>query len=874
VTVALEEIALQGNEPLVLEGGGAAWRVASGAVAVCAVCRLGQRRHLFDVGAGDILLGMTDPEEARRTLIAVPVQPTVLEPVESVELSRAALDAWAARLTAAIEPLRPHLETPLLRDAGDGARLEPGFERRFFRALADLDRLAETQARSRLEQQRRWNHRLAADTLEALAGVSGESESGRFPAASASPLVAAVQAIGEAQGFTVRPPAGDREVAREPLQALALASGVRTRTVLLRGKWWLGENGPLLAYRASDQSPVVLLPTEPSRLGGLFRRSRYVLVDPADGSRRPVDLAVASTLDPVACGFYRPLGEKRGAWDLLRFGLKGYGKDLRILLLCSLAVTLFALVTPQATALLFTHAIPDADRGLLFQIALGMAAAVLGSMLFDLTRAVSALRIQSGLGIVLQAAAWDWLLKLSPTFFRNFSAGELRARVEGVSRIQEQFRPETQRALTTGLTAFLYLALMLYYSVPLGLLAAAFGLLAAAATVLSWISLNRLQAALQQLEGSLSGLMVQLINAVPKLRVAGAEERAFACWGRSYSRKQRLVEQVQRVRDRLRLVNATAPVLAMGLGFSLVLEVEDIDVGTYLAFNLALGAFLQAITELSDTAGGLVSITTHWRRTKTILEAPPEVDAAKAHPGRLSGRLALDHVTFRYRKDGRLTLEDVSLHAEAGECIALVGPSGSGKSTILNLLLGFETPSSGAVLLDGHDLVGLDLAAVRRQMGVVRQDSRLMSQSIFENIVCGSRATMDDAWEAARAAGLAEDIEQMPMGMHTIVSEGGGNLSGGQRQRLLIARALVLKPKILLFDEATSALDNRTQRIVTESIQRLQATRVVVAHRLSTIRQADRIYVLEAGRIVQQGSFDELAGRPGLFAQLMKRQAM
>jgi ABC-type bacteriocin/lantibiotic exporter with double-glycine peptidase domain len=231
-------------------------------------------------------------------------------------------------------------------------------------------------------------------------------------------------------------------------------------------------------------------------------------------------------------------------------------------------------------------------------------------------------------------------------------------------------------------------------------------------------------------------------------------------------------------------------------------------------------------------------------------------------------------VSFRYRKEGRLTLNDVSIHANPGECIALVGPSGSGKSTIVNLLLGFETPSSGAVLLDGHDLSSLDLAAVRRQIGVVQQDSRLMSQTIFENIACGGPCTLDDAWEAARAAGLAEDIERMPMGMHTVVSEGGSNLSGGQRQRLLIARALVLRPKILLFDEATSALDSRTQQIVTESVQRLKATRVVVAHRLSTIRQADRIYVIEAGRVVQQGSFEDLACQPGLFAQLTKPQLL
>jgi ABC-type bacteriocin/lantibiotic exporter with double-glycine peptidase domain len=204
--------------------------------------------------------------------------------------------------------------------------------------------------------------------------------------------------------------------------------------------------------------------------------------------------------------------------------------------------------------------------------------------------------------------------------------------------------------------------------------------------------------------------------------------------------------------------------------------------------------------------------------------------------------------------------------------VALVGPSGSGKSTLFRLLLGFDTPEVGAVYFDGQDMAGLDLNALRRQLGVVLQTSRLMSASIFENIASSARITMEEAWEAAAMAGLADDILAMPMGMHTVVSEGGTNLSGGQRQRLLIARALALRPRILLFDEATSALDNRTQAIVSESLERLRVTRIVVAHRLSTIRHADRIYVLEKGRLIQQGNFDQLTATPGLFSQLVKRQ--
>jgi len=384
----------------------------------------------------------------------------------------------------------------------------------------------------------------------------------------------------------------------------------------------------------------------------------------------------------------------------------------------------------------------------------------------------------------------------------------------------------------------------------------------------------KLEAAQQDLDGALNGLMVQLVNGVTKLRVAGAEQRAFAHWGKMYSRKQHLAMEIRRLRDRVRLVNVSMPIVAIAFAFWFALGRggSALPLGTFLAFNVALGTFINGLANLSDASSGLMSVPNLWRRARTILDAQPEVEPGKTHPGRLTGRVVFDHVGFRYRKDGPLTLDDVSIHAEPGECIALVGPSGSGKSTILNLLLRFETPLGGAIYLDGNDLGSLDIAAVRRQLGVVSQDSRLMSQSIFENIICGGLSTMDDAWEAARHAGLAEDIENMPMGMHTIVSEGGSNISGGQRQRMLIARALIRKPGILIFDEATSALDNRTQAIVTESLRRLKATRIVVAHRLSTVRHADRIYVIDQGRVVQQGTFEQLVAQTGLFANLMRRQ--
>lgn len=338
----------------------------------------------------------------------------------------------------------------------------------------------------------------------------------------------------------------------------------------------------------------------------------------------------------------------------------------------------------------------------------------------------------------------------------------------------------------------------------------------------------------------------------------------------------------QGIEDALAVINKILPVLTTAILFwfasSLLQQANSpeggLSTGVFLAFNAAFGTFIGGATSLSSTIIDVLQVVPLWERAQPILESKPEVDSEKTDPGRLSGRVVVDHVIFRYRDDGPLTLDDVSIHAEPGEFIAFVGASGSGKSTLFRLLLGFDVPESGTIYYDGQDLTGLDIHAVRRQLGVVMQNSRLTSASIFENIASGAMISMDEAWEAARMAGFAEDVESMPMGMHTVISEGGTNISGGQRQRLLIARSLVLKPKILLFDEATSALDNRTQAIVSQSLERLKVTRIAIAHRLSTIRNADRIYVFENGRVVQEGSFDQLANQPGLFAQLMARQKL
>ena len=301
-------------------------------------------------------------------------------------------------------------------------------------------------------------------------------------------------------------------------------------------------------------------------------------------------------------------------------------------------------------------------------------------------------------------------------------------------------------------------------------------------------------------------------------------------------------------------------------------DARFITTGSFLGFNAAFGSLQFALMQLGSTVVSTLYVIPAYERVKPILQARPEVDVKRSHPGNLTGHIEVSHVCFRYIADGPPVLDDISFRVRPGEFVALVGSSGSGKSSLLRLLLGFESPESGAIYYDGQDLAGLNVWELRRQIGVVLQNGRTMAGQIFRNIIGSSNLTLEDAWEAARMAGLDEDIRRMPMGMHTVLSAGAGTLSGGQRQRLMIARAVVRKPRIILFDEATSALDNLTQSIVSRGLEKLRATRIVIAHRLSTVISADRIFVLDHGRIVQAGNYEHLIAVEGPFQELAKRQ--
>jgi ATP-binding cassette subfamily C protein len=652
------------------------------------------------------------------------------------------------------------------------------------------------------------------------------------------------------------------------MAAVARASGFQTRRVMLRDDWWRRDGGPMLGVLDEGRRPVALLPA-----GG----TRYELCDPSARTRTPVDAKVAGTLSPFAWSFYRPFAPgKVGLVALLRHGIQGCGRDVATLLIVGAAGGALAMAPPLATGLLFNSVIPGAERAQLLQLTTVLVAVAVAAALFQLTRAVALTRIEGRAGSAVQAAVWDRLLSLPPNFFRSRPAGDLASRALGVDAIREALSGATATAMLGLLFSFFNFALLFHFSGRLALWATGLASVLVAATVASSLVQLRRQRVLSRVQAEIEGVVLQLLSGIAKLRAAAAEARAFGLWAERFARQRRLRYAVRRANAGLASFSAAFPVLAQAVIFAVAATMvsgeKGMKTGDFLAFMAAFGAFTGALLTTSQAVTQALAAIPQYEIARPILEAEPEVDGARADPGVLAGQVSVQHLFFRYAEDGAYVLDDLTLEAEPGEFVALVGASGSGKSTLLRLLLGFEQPESGSIFYDGQELGGLDILALRRQIGVVLQNGRLMPGDIYSNIVGSTGAPLDDAWEAARMSGLDGDIKAMPMGMHTVVSEGGTTLSGGQRQRLMIARAIVTRPRILFFDEATSALDNRTQSIVADSLAGLRATRIVIAHRLSTVIHADRICVIHKGRVVQRGRYDELMATDGPFRELALRQ--
>jgi NHLM bacteriocin system ABC transporter, ATP-binding protein len=732
------------------------------------------------------------------------------------------------------------------------------------RQLAEVDDL--NRQRDRAAAGERANTQALDDLAAVLDGAIPPAE-----AAVDDPLFLACSAVGRAQGIHFLPPPEllRGESPAEPLAAIVRSTRIRSRAVALDPRWWKQDTGPMLGWLAQPRRPVALLPAP---AGG------YTLHDPTHHTTQPITAAVASQLETQAHVFYRTFAQTTIAGrELLRFGAHGLRPEIARLLSLGLAGGLLSTLPALATALVFDSLVPAGASDALVQLALGLIAVALAAGIFEFTRGLALLRIEGRFDARVQAAVIDRLLKLPATFFRNFTSGDLAQRALGVTEMRRLLAHALVAAGLGNLFAGVNLVVLAF--IDLRLAFAACGLLALplAFTAINTVRQLRVQRRVAAQQGFIAGLVLQFISGIAKLRVAAAEDLAFSAWARPFARQKKDAVQARRFGNRILVANAVFPLLASVALYWLAAPDADgavLSVGQFLAFMTAFTALFGGMLALTAGLASALNLVPLLERLQPILHAAPEDDTHKLDPGTLSGRIELSHVSFRYGAGLPLVLDDVSLEVAPGEFVAIVGESGSGKSTLLRLLIGFETPESGTILYDGQDASHLDVPAVRRQLGVVLQTSQPTAGTIFSN-VAGSRAfTEADVWEALRLAGLEAEVREMPMGLHTVLPVHGGVFSGGQRQRLMIARAIVSRPRILLFDEATSALDNRTQAIVTASLEQLAATRLVIAHRLSTVRRADRIVVMAGGKIVQSGRYDDLLAQPGPFATLAARQQL
>ncbi len=651
------------------------------------------------------------------------------------------------------------------------------------------------------------------------------------------------------------------------LEYLLRPHGIMRRNVELPRGWHKDAVGAMLARRKDDGSVVALIPR--GFTGYAYfdaKASQWVRI-----SKRNEDL-----FDDEAICFYKPFPLKKlTVPTLMRYIVECLDKaDIALVVLSTFLVSLVGLLTPRLTALLFGPVVESASIRLLIALAVFMISVSVSQLLLRSINMLLSSRVTTKLNLSVQAATMMRILSLPADFFKKWSSGELASRSQ---QLQSLCQMLVSSALNTGLTSLfslLYVTQIFAFAPALVVPALAIILVTLTFTICTTLYQTRITRKQMELSAQESGMSYALITGIQKIKLSGAEKRAYARWSDLYA-KQVAMQYNPPLFLRLNSVISTAISLTGTLVMYYMALQSGVGVSDYYAFNAAYGMVSGAFMSLAGIAMTLAQFRPVMAMAKPIMDAEPEVSEGKQVIDRISGAIEVSNVSFRYREDMPLILDDLSLKIRPGQYVAIVGSTGCGKSTLMRILLGFEKPQKGAVYYNGKDLNTIDLKSLRRKIGVVMQNGKLFQGDIYSNIVISApNLTVDQAWEAAEMAGIAEDIRRMPMGMHTLISEGSGGISGGQRQRLMIARAIAPKPKVLMFDEATSALDNLTQKTVSDSLEKLKCTRIVIAHRLSTIRNCDRIIYLEKGKIVEDGTYDELIALNGRFAELVERQRL
>ena len=651
------------------------------------------------------------------------------------------------------------------------------------------------------------------------------------------------------------------------LEFLLRPHGIMRRNVNLDKGWYKDGIGAVLGTRKDDGSVVAFIPK------GL---SGYVYFDAATGKWVRLNKKTEALFEDEGICFYKPFPLKKlTIATLMRYIVDTLSTaDFILVILATLAVSAIGLLSPKLNNLLMGTVVESENIRLLIGITIFMISVTISSLLIRAVKTLVMSRINTKMELSVQAATMMRVMSLPADFFKQYSAGELSSRAQYVQSLCSML---ASTVLNTGLTSIfslMYISQIFAYAPALvvpALIIIVVTILFSLITTFAQMKYSKKQ---MELSAEESGMSYALITGVQKIKLSGAEKRAFARWSNLYAKQVQVTYNPPMF---LRANAAFSSIISLtGVLVMYFMAVQSgVSVADYYAFNTAYGMVSGAFTSLAGIATTVAQFKPILEMAKPIMETVPEVSEGKMVIDRLSGGIELNNVSFRYNENMPLVVDNLSLKIRPGQYVAIVGSTGCGKSTLMRIMLGFEKPGKGAVYYDGKDLSGIDLKSLRRKIGVVMQNGKLFQGDVFSNItISAPQLSMDEAWAAAEMAGIADDIRRMPMGMHTIISEGSGGISGGQRQRLMIARAIAPKPKILMFDEATSALDNLTQKIVSDSLDKLKCTRIVIAHRLSTIRQCDRIIYLEKGKIVEDGTYDELIAKNGKFAELVERQRL
>ena len=623
---------------------------------------------------------------------------------------------------------------------------------------------------------------------------------------------------------------------------------------------------PLLFFTFLNDVPVVLFP----------KKDKYYYTNYSTGKKDYIDASLVNKFELEAYSFYRPLPNKK-------VSIKEYAKyihksvrplDIILLILFSTIATGVGMVIPYLTRWLTGDVVTSKDISLFILVSIYVVATATGLLLVKAIQNFVNTRVGIKIEKSVQRAAMMKVLSLPTSFFKKYNTGEIATRFNSVTNLAGIIMNGVFTTLVSAIMSFAYLFQLINFAPVLILPVVLILLVSSSFSIMISLIQKKYTSKMLTLFSKEAGVTYEMINGIQKIRLSGSEKRVFAKWANAYSKAAKIRYNPPLIL-RLSLPISLFITLLGNIAIYFLAAKNNIDAASYMAFTSSFGVLSAAFTSLTNIVSTFSSISPIYNNARPILEAEPETTQGKIELESINGNIRLENISFKYTDNGPLILNNLSLNIKEGEFIAVVGHTGCGKSTLVRILLGFEKPLDGKVYFDDIDIDKVNLTSLRKNIGTVMQNGTLFHADILSNIIISNPSLgEEEAWNAAKIADIAKDIEEMPMGMKTVISEGQGGISGGQKQRIMIARAIVHKPKVLIFDEATCALDNKTQKSITESINKLNCTRIVIAHRLSTIKNADRIIMLEGGKIIEEGSYQTLIDKKGKFAGLVERQRL